>query len=290
MLGTRISPYLQELLVLAGVTDVYAAAPELLERLLRISVSPSAVYRVTRAVGAAVPEAALLEPVADEPLYLQVDGSLVFTDAGWQEVKVGRVFARDATTGEGQLASSQYCAVLGSHTAFEAQLEQLVPATRDLVFLSDGARWIEQWADRTYPQAVKILDFYHVVKHLAAAVHGLTLPRGWLERQRALLLESQSAQVLLHVAQLPGIAPVRLADLQAYYLHNRRRMDYAAFRTAGYDIGSGAIEAAHKTLIQVRMKRSGQRWNPQHVPAMLKLRVAVKSNKAHVITATIANA
>ncbi len=67
-------------------------------------------------------------------------------------------------------------------------------------------------------------------------------------------------------------------------------MDYAAFRAAGYDIGSGAIEVAHRTLIQVRTKRSGQRWNPRHVPAMLKLRVAVKSNKAHLITVTIANA
>jgi hypothetical protein len=287
VLGTRVSPYLQELLVLAGVSDVYAAAPELLTRLLRIEVSPSAVYRATRAVGEALPQAALLEPVADEPLYLQVDGSLVFTDAGWQEVKVGRVFARDATTGEGDLASSQYCAVLGAHTAFEAQLEQLVPATRDVVFLSDGARWIEQWVARTYPQAVKILDFYHAVEHLAAAVHGLALPPGWLACQRTLLLASQSGRVLEHVAQLPGIPPARLADLQGYYRHNQPRMDYAAFRAAGYAIGSGAIEAAHKTLLQVRMKRSGQRWNPQHVPAMLKLRVAVKSNKTHLIAQTI---
>ncbi len=213
VLGTRNSPYLQELLVLAGATDVYAAAPELLERLLRIHVSPSAVYRVTRAVGEALPAAALLEPVPDEPLYLQVDGSLVFTDAGWQEVKVGRGFARDAFTGEGQLASSQYCAVLGPHTAFEQQVEQLVPATRDLVFLSDGARWIEQWAERTYPKAVKILDFYHAVEHPAAAVQGLVLPAGWRERQRALLLESQWEQVLTHVAQLAGTVPARRADL-----------------------------------------------------------------------------
>jgi hypothetical protein len=290
VLGTRVSPYLQELLVLAGVSDVYAAAPALLERLLRIAVSTSTVYRVTRAVGEALPAEALLAPVADTPLYLQVDGSLLLTDSGWQEVKVGRVFARDAITGEGDLATSQYCAVLGGHAAFEAQLEALVPATRDVVFLSDGARWIEQWADRTYPSAVKILDFYHVVEHLAAAVQGLPLPGGWLEQQRALLLESQAEQVLTHVAQRPDIVPARLADLQAYYRHNHRRMDYAAFRAKGYAIGSGAIEAAHKTLIQTRMKRSGQRWNPQHAPAMLKLRVACKSNKTHLITAAITNA
>ena len=268
MLGTRISPYLQELLALAGATDVYAAAPALLERLLRIDVSPSAVYRVSRAVGEALPEAALLEPVADEPLYLQVDGSLILTDLGWQEVKVGRVFTRDGATGEGHLHTSQYCAVLGGHTAFEQQIEQLVPAARDVVFLSDGARWIEAWAERTYPQAVKILDFYHAFEHLAAAVKGLELPTGWLECQRALLLESQSALVLNQVGQLPGIDTTRLAELQGYYGHNQRRMDYAAFRAAGYAIGSVVALGVTAALAVQRYRPAAHQLSAAHPPTM----------------------
>lgn len=31
----------------------------------------------------------------------------------------------------------------------------------DLVFIADGARWIWKWADKTYPESVQIVDFYH---------------------------------------------------------------------------------------------------------------------------------
>jgi hypothetical protein len=67
-------------------------------------------------------------------------------------------------------------------------------------------------------------------------------------------------------------------------------MDYAAYRQAGYCIGSGAIEAAHKTLIQQRMKRSGQIWSPNRAQQMLKLRVAYKSSLFQLVTDTICQA
>ncbi|MEE9373912.1 MAG: hypothetical protein V3V00_12750, partial [Saprospiraceae bacterium] len=40
----------------------------------------------------------------------------------------------------------------------------------------------------------------------------------------------------------------------------------------GYMIGSGAIESAHKTVIQRRMKLSGQRWSMKGAKNMLNLR------------------
>ena len=44
-----------------------------------------------------------------------------------------------------------------------------------------------------------------------------------------------------------------------YFRSNRGRTDYAA--AVGLPIGSGAVEAASKTLVTARMKRSGQRWD-----------------------------
>ena len=35
-----------------------------------------------------------------------------------------------------------------------------------LVFLTDGALWIKNWMSETYPNALQILDFYHVKEHL----------------------------------------------------------------------------------------------------------------------------
>jgi hypothetical protein len=279
VLGTRLSPYLQELLVFAGVTDVYAAVPEIVARFLRINVSPSSVYRVTMAVAQALPETDLLAPVAAGPTYAQVDGSMVRLDEGWQEVKVCRVYARDAQTGAPDLAQSRYCAHLGTHTDFTAKVEVLLPAaeTHPLVFLSDGARWIDQWVQEKYPKAVCILDFYHAFEHLAHAVKDSKLPPKWLDKQFKKLKDSKVKSVLKAVAKLPDIEKQQLATLCTYYENNAHRMDYAHYENCGYDIGSGAIEAAHKTLIQVRMKRSGQRWSPQRAPLMLKLRVAYKS-------------
>ena len=279
VLHSFTSPYLQDLLVFTGVVDVFSAVPAQIERLLGISVSTSTVYRVTMAVAEALSSDELLEPIDCQPSYLQIDGSMILTDDGWQEVKVGRVYPRDACSGQADLAASRYCAHLGGHTEFMQQISQLVPAACPLVILSDGARWIENEVNAHYPQAVKILDFYHAVEHLAQAVTGLILPKNWLRDQRARLLASDSQLVVAAVEALPGVDEQRARNLRNYYTHNQKRMDYAAFQSCGYDIGSGAIEAAHRTLVQVRMKRSGQRWNPTKAPQMLKLRVAYKSRQ-----------
>ncbi|MCC5946153.1 MAG: hypothetical protein JJT94_14580 [Bernardetiaceae bacterium] len=47
--------------------------------------------------------------------------------------------------------------------------------------------------------------------------------------------------------------------MKQYFKKNRYRMDYAQYLAKGWCIGSGAIESAHRTLIQERMKLSGQR-------------------------------
>jgi hypothetical protein len=51
----------------------------------------------------------------------------------------------------------------------------------------------------------------------------------------------------------------------------------------GWRIGSGAMEASHRTLIQIRMKRSGQRWSDKGAQNILNLRVAYKSNRENII-------
>jgi hypothetical protein len=276
--GVFISPYMQDLMVFSGCTDVFASVPEQLSRLLRVDISTSSVYRVTMAVSETLSEDDILKPIEYEAAYLQIDGSLISTDDGWKEVKVARVYPRDET-GNGELAESRYCAHLGSHTDFMEKVKKLVPSSSQLVVLSDGAPWIEKEIDENYPGAVKILDYYHVAEHLSEAVHGVALPEQWLEKQMRLLLESKSLEVLDAVESLPGIDKKRAHSLRNYYTNNQQRMDYKSFKFRGYAIGSGAIEAAHKTLIQIRMKRSGQRWSPTKAPLILQLRVAYKSRQ-----------
>jgi hypothetical protein len=47
-----------------------------------------------------------------------------------------------------------------------------------------------------------------------------------------------------------------LADVREH----RHRMHYAALRARNFPIGSGVVEAACKTLVSQRLKRSGMRW------------------------------
>jgi len=47
-------------------------------------------------------------------------------------------------------------------------------------------------------------------------------------------------------------------------------------------IGSGAIESAHRTLVQKRVKRSGQLWSwkgAQHMPNLLVVRKIMTGTK-----------
>ena len=97
MFGSRTSPYLQAKLVLLAAEHVYAHVPPLVESLLGIRVSTTQVYRRTQAAAQALPAAALDAPspsVSAGPglAYGMVDGSMLPTNTGWQEVNVGRVF------------------------------------------------------------------------------------------------------------------------------------------------------------------------------------------------------
>ncbi len=55
------------------------------------------------------------------------------------------------------------------------------------------------------------------------------------------------------------------------YLGERReKVDYAAFRAAGLDIGSGPTESMCKSLGR-RMKGIGMRWTPANAESMVAL-------------------
>ncbi len=60
-----------------------------------------------------------------------------------------------------------------------------------------------------------------------------------------------------------------------YFTINTERMCYPDFRAQGMQVGSGIAEAACKTIVSTRAKRSGMRWTPEGLDALLPLRTAV---------------
>jgi len=64
-----------------------------------------------------------------------------------------------------------------------------------------------------------------------------------------------------------------------FFSRNRHRMTYAAFRARGLPIGSGPVEAACKTLVNARLKRSGMRWTREGGQHVLNLRRHEKADR-----------
>lgn len=269
-------------MALAGVSDVYSASNDLFKAFLNIDVSASQVYRVSSVLGHQI-ESDLQQDIShpeweqEEVIYGSMDGSMLLTDQGWQAVKVGRIFSSTARRQAGQkgdtglryeLAQSTYCAHLGSSVdfipLFEASLGHYKTRPDRLVFVTDGGVWIQQYLEEHYPLSTHILDYYHAVEHLASFSRvyfgDAKSARGWLDNQSNYLLTDGVDKVLSTLAALKNLslsAGESRRELMGYYQRNRHRMQYRQFRERGLQIGSGPMEAAHRTVVQCRMKRTG---------------------------------
>jgi hypothetical protein len=284
---------MQELMIFAGQSSCYEKSNEVLEMYLSVKVSSAQIYRVTDLYGGQIgkeldfKERSLTPLRQDDTLYIESDGSMVLTrEEGWKEIKAGRIFkASDSIRVDGKpgcISHSQYLAHLGSHKTFCGQMEDLVESYNvkgsRLVFISDGAPWIKNWVEDAFPDAVSVLDFYHASEHLYSFVEQFFKDKEqgqqWARTQKELLLDSKVTQVINNIRGKAGNDNKAANNLIDYYNSNGNRMDYKRYKQIGCGIiGSGAIESTHRTLIQERMKLSGQRWKKKGAQNMLNLRV-----------------
>jgi Uncharacterised protein family (UPF0236) len=284
-------------MVYVGQMDCYQTCSEILEKLSGVQVGATQIYRLTDVYGKGIEDSVDTERVLtplkqNEALYMQVDGSMILTrEESWKEVKVGRFFKSSdcihADSKQGWISNSQYVAQLRSSKDFTKTMDNLIESFGELgtrlLFISDGATWIKNWIEDAFPGATSILDYYHACEHLHEFSNSFfkdkEVEQKWTTQQKELLLKSQVIEVLKNIK---AIAPKnKEADkLIAYYEGNKDRMDYQKYKQMGCGIiGSGAIESAHRTVIQKRMKLSGQRWSKQGAQNMLNLRVINKNHQ-----------
>ena len=284
----------------AGVSDVYSESHELLEQLLCIDLSRTQIFRVTHRLGEHLEGQPTLPveppPLADdEVVYGSMDGSMIQTEWGWKEVKLGRVFRSSALEDIGQksrhrIADSVYSACLDNCHAFLPRFEASVGTwanhPKSLVFITDGAEWIRHSLQQTYPEATHILDYYHALERLGEFAKSVFKEEpertAWVDTQAALLKQGNVDTVLATLKKLTPLnknAREARYQLITYYQNNRERMAYDVYRKRGLMIGSGPMEAAHRSVLQARMKRSGQHWTIEGAKAMINMRVALKSGQ-----------
>ena len=168
------------------------------------------------------------------------------------------------------------------HLALQGGLEQ----AQQVVVLGDGAPWIWNLVAEHFAGAVQIVDLYHAKEHVWEVAHAVfgaatAAATAWAMAACSLLEAGQIADLVSAIATLPPIPPepgqARSIPERAvdYFTTNAERMRYPVFRAQGMHIGSGIAEAACKTIVSTRAKRSGMRWTPDGLDALLPLRTAV---------------
>jgi hypothetical protein len=267
-----------------------------------VTLGVSTVRQRTEAAGAAyvAAQTAAVErlertppPAPPGPVLQQVsaDGAMVPLVGGvWAEVKtlaIGTV----QVDGEQQAHATDlsYFSRLTDHERF-ARLALVethrrgVATAGTVVGVTDGSDWPQGFLDYHRPDAVRVLDFPHAVEHLTAAVQatlgiGTAAGAAWLTEQAHALKHAEPLTVLAALAALPVSAaddPAAAAaarDATLGYLTKRwGQIQYARFQALGYPIGDGAVESAHKLVVEARLKGSGMHWAREHVDPMVALR------------------
>lgn len=220
------------------------------------------------------------------------NGTRLAGPAGYQEGSCGTVSFLDA---EGERLSTIRLARMpeSKKETLKWMLKDEVTAILErrpnlrLVKIADGAR--DNWTFlRELPKGQELVDFYHAAEHLhdalsAAYGEASLKARAQFEKLRHLLRHDPAGvdKVITSLRYLRRKHPRRKKILTEvkYFERNRKRMRYAAAAKRGLPVGSGVVEAACKTLVTQRMKRSGMRWRDTGGQAILTLRGLIQSGR-----------
>jgi hypothetical protein len=149
-----------------------------------------------------------------------------------------------------------------------------------VVIVGDGAEWI--WNRATwFIRRCEILDFWHAMEHaweFARLRYGEGSQQAdqWVRQIGIDLKAGKVEQVIARLKRLrPKSPPLRasLDSLIRYYTENASRMKYDQYLRLGYGIGSGAVESAHKQVVQARLRQAGMRWSEAGARRLLALRL-----------------
>jgi hypothetical protein len=234
---------------------------------------------------------------APRTFIVEMDGvQLGLQDGRWQEVKCGVVYELnqrvEIQSGRWELLQRWRCALRGEVGEFRRRLWALslragLGAQDRIVVLGDGAEWIDQTAAWLFPQALRILDYYHAAERIWAVANwrwgeATRAAQGWAQDKLSQLKRGQVRQVLAAMRHLKMGSEegqrVRRGAIK-YLSIRQRQMSYGEYQAAGLPIGSGAIESTCKQMVTARCKQAGMRWSEAGADAILALRSFVLNDR-----------
>jgi hypothetical protein len=291
----RQSAYLQETALFLGQSEIFMDSSELLSRLIGIDLSDKQIENLCHHYGEVLEKEStdyqdIITEKRGDLHYAMVDGSYLMTRPdGWKEAKLGRVFKAEdnyaVSEKRNTIKTSNYVAHIGECTDFLEKFSPTIAHLSCLVCIADGAVWFWKWLSDCHPDAVQILDFFHAYEKICqwslTVIKDKSHRDQWNTSMKELLLNDEVTEVTIQIqnTDCQGDSLEKRQALLTYLENNSARMTYKTFSEKGYLIGSGAMEAAHRNVIQQRMKRSGQRWTIQGGQQVLNLRTNYLSNQ-----------
>ena len=306
------TPALARLVCLEGADEAsYQKAQEHLKETGGIALSARQIQRLVQSVGPGAQAWQEREALAPLPgtqraslMYLSGDASGVPVrqeelegregkgpdgKAKTRMANLGCVFTQHQVDDEGHPIrdpnSTTYVSTLGPIEEFGPLLRQeairrgLALATF-VVLLIDGAEGLAHMGRLCFPNALPIVDFYHAMEHARKVLVALLGSKEHPEFKKRLhrwarQLLRDKVQQLITATRKECAATTRAEAVEkelGYFVRNVERMQYGTFRSRGFFIGSGVIEAGCKTVIGARCKQSGMLWGVRGAENILALR------------------
>ena len=207
-------------------------------------------------------------------------------DQRYKEMKLVTIYDQDKT--QRLVRATKSGVKQAGRLLREMSADVKLQTAEEVVAVTDGADWIANLIESSLPaRTTAILDFFHASQHVhqtRRTVFGEenVLGNQWADR----LLEAMSKGSWEEAWELMVQTRSRLRskakrksldDLMRYLIERREKVDYASFRAAGYDVGSGPTESMCKSLSR-RMKGIGMRWTGKNAEAMVALESLHQSN------------
>jgi hypothetical protein len=312
-----LTPGAQEIVSLGGTQEAFGKAAEwTLRKMAGICLSESTVQRTTEAAGERLAEQLKRGQVFGPKkgwdwhqdacgrtcAYLSLDLTGVMMQgaggvkADGRMAYVGMIYNPQPRRPEDEELSKPCDGVryLAGHYTLEELGTQMrrqaaqvgVGQAEQWIGLSDGGNGLETWFDVYFPLAVKILDFRHASEYLADLAkkyrkgeEAKTLMSSWCH-----LMKHEGGGAILEVLEGLERRPMNKEtreqyDTTTHYIRNNlERMKYPEYLRQGWQIASGGIESACKTVVNQRLNMGGMRWCEEGSDAVCHLRALYRSD------------
>ena len=289
----------------------FRRASEMIEKVMKMDISDESVRIVTEMIGKKVHENDTIRaqqtidnmsnittaiPPKKMTLYIMTDGASVNTrvedlnGSTWRENKTVMVFTDKnmirRKDGSRMIVQKEYAAFIGTAEEFKKYVFDLAirngyGVVDKVVVLADGATWIRNMCLELFPDAIQILDLFHLKENVYDYAkfkfsNDVSKYTPWAESINVKLENGKVVEVLAELPENETLPP-NVTNLRTYLENNRSKVDYPEYKRNGFFVGSGAIESANKTIVQLRLKQPGMRWGVTGAQSILTLRAKQES-------------